>query len=125
MTDYGWNNYWSTSDEPNSWICFDFKENRVCLMQYSLESGCGNGLLQWVMEGSDDGRSWCGLDSRHTRDLSVSGGTWATKTCDCQHTMSESFRYLRLRQTGTESSGHHYLLLKGVELFGTIHRRAN
>ena len=102
VTDYGWNNYWRTDDEPNSWICFDFKDKTVSLTKYSLKSdGAGGGhLIQWVIEGSNDGGTWEELDSRNTQDLN---GKYITKTYDCQRTRSESYRYLRLRQTGKNS----------------------
>ena len=122
VTDHGWNNSWFTKNEPNSWICFDFKDKTVSLTKYSLKSDGWrwNHLIQWVIEGSNDGGSWEELDSRNTQDLN---GNSITKTYDCQSMRSKSYRYLRLRQTGKNSSGWDYLRLSEIEFFGVLHLR--
>ena len=98
------------------------KDKTVSLTKYSLKSDGGGGwhLIQWVIEGSNDGRSWEELDSRNTQDLN---GRYITKTYDCQRKRSESYRYLRLRQTGNNSSGGDALRLSEIEFFGVLHRR--
>ena len=58
VTAYRCNRDWCTQDEPNSWICFDFKEKTVRLTKYSLRSGVWFHPLHWVVEGSSDGESW-------------------------------------------------------------------
>ena len=121
VTDYGWNDWWGTEDELNSWICFDFKDKKVSLTEYILKSDGSRGwhLLQWVIEGSNDGRCWKELDRRNTQDLN---GTYITKSYDCESAKGTSFRYLRLRQTGKNSGGKDQLNLSKIEFFGTLHR---
>ena len=116
VTDYGWNWYWHTNNEPNSWLCFDFKEKTVSLTKYSLKSGEDRHLVRWVMEGSNDGSSWEELDRRDTEELSE---PWITKTYDCERLQGRSFRYLRLCQTGNSNSDD-CLSLSHIEFFGTI-----
>ena len=121
VTNYDWNDWWITNNEPKSWICFDFKEKRVNLTGYSLKSdGLSHyNLLQWVVEGSNDAKTWRELDNRDTQDLSRA---FVVKSYSCQSPASESFRYIRLRQTGKNSYGKHYLFLSEIEFFGTLHR---
>ena len=120
VTDYGWNGDWQSTDEPNSWICFDFKERKVRLAQYSLKSdgfaGSGN-LVDWVIEGSNDGNEWKEVDRRHTRELRGH----VVKTYECEGASClESFRYLRLHQTGKNSNGDDRICLCNIEFFGTL-----
>ena len=117
VTDYAWNEYWVTNDEPNSWICFDFKEKRLCLTGYSLKSGESYYLLHWVIEGSDDGDSWHKLDRRDARDLK---GKYVTKTFECEFKDPKSFRYIRLRQTGKNIWENDHLCLSEIEFFGVL-----
>jgi hypothetical protein len=71
VVNYDWNKYWFTSNSPNSWIQFDFKDQPVSLSHYALKSD-GNGdchLLQWALQGSVDRNSWTDLDRRNTQEL--------------------------------------------------------
>ena len=58
------------------------------------------------------------LDSRDA-DLT---GSYITKTYDCRIRKGITFGYLRLRQTGKNSSGFDSLMLSGIEIFGKLHR---
>ena len=121
VTDYWWGGAWRSTDIRGSWICFDFKERKVRLGQYSLKSDGykrnGN-LIDWIIEGSNDGWEWKEGDRRHTMDLS---GCWVVQTYECKgEGCSESFRYLRLRQTDRNSNGDDRICLSEIEFFGTL-----
>jgi hypothetical protein len=108
-----------TNSEPNAWICYDFKDRRVNVTHYSLrarnDSG-SNHLMNWMIEGSVDGREWVELDRRNDcRDLL---GTNRSATFSTSKT--GYFRQIRLRQTGKESSGYDYLTVGAFELFGSL-----
>ena len=114
-----------------SWICFDFKEKRVELTGYSLKSYSTNNPLglspcepvQWVIEGSNDGSNWREVDRRNTQDLK---GKSIVKTYSCSvDDKTESFRFVRLRQTGKNVKGNDYLGLSAMEFFGTLFRNPN
>ena len=119
LVDYGWGNSWRSKDEPNSYVQFDFKDNRVALTGYSIKSD-GSGwrhLCNWVIEASVNGEKWEVLDSRNTKDLC---GKYIVKTYQCNHRSDELWRFFRLRQTGSNSSGNNYLYLSEIEFFGTL-----
>ena len=122
VTDYDWTDFWGANDnKPNSWICFDFKEKRVKLSGYSLKSMPLDPSyahpIQWVIEGSNDGSEWREIDRRNTQDLN---GKSIVKTYSCGGGGSESFRYLRLRQTGKNACGCDQQYLSSIEFFGTL-----
>ena len=117
VTDYGWNSYFNTQDEENSWVRFNFKTRRVYLASYSLKSGIWH-LLRWVIEGSNDGSEWKVIDSRDTKDLD---GHYFVKTFKCNQGNNEFYRYLRLFQParGNCRDGSE-LELSEVEFFGVV-----
>jgi hypothetical protein len=102
VANHGWNSYWISQNVPNSWICFDFKQNSVSLKNYTLKTNAGGPggyhLREWVIEGSNDGRNWELLDRRNTEELN---GLSFVKTFNCStENSSKFFRFLRLKQTG-------------------------
>jgi hypothetical protein len=123
VVNYKWNDYWCTKDVGNSWIQIDFNKWFVSLTHYSLKSD-GEGahhLVQWELRGSLDGNTWVVLDQRHTKDLD---GEYITKTfcCNGEGSFTTSYRYIRLHQTGKNSSGRDYLMLGNIEFFGLIRK---
>jgi hypothetical protein len=128
VVNYDWNNYWHTTNSPNGWIQFDFKDRLVSLSHYALKSD-GEGsyhLLQWALQGSVDGNSWTDLDRRNTQELN---GKYVTKIFPCDQGESSStphfYRYIRLMSTGTNSYGNDYLLLGNFECFGWMMNLGN
>jgi hypothetical protein len=126
VVNYDSNHYWYTTDSPNSWIQFDLKEWVVSLTHYSLKSD-GNGrnhLLQWALSGSEDGKTWVILDREQTNDLN---GNYVTKTFSCngERSCGNFYRYIRLQQTGKNSSGNDRLMLANIEFFGLMMKSTN
>jgi hypothetical protein len=121
VIDYDWTEYWCTRNLPNSWIQFDFKSRVVSLTDYTLISQrrSEEWLLEWKLSGSMDDRLWTDLDQRHTQALKGSG---ITKTFHCSESSSvrNFYRYIRLTQTGKNSSRRNHLILAHVELFGSM-----
>ena len=102
---------------------FDFKEKKVSLSSYSLKSDGEGGyhLLQWELEGSNDGSSWTCLDSRNTQDLN---GYYIAKNYSTNN--HDSYRYIRITQTGKNGgdawgrSPDDHFRLSQIEFFGTL-----
>ena len=120
VVDYGWNDYWSSGGQPNSFIQFDFKSRRVCVDQYSLKSdGNSRGhLVSWVLEVSNDDSTWETIDERNTQDLD---GKFVVKTYECSKRSDCFARFVRLRQVGKNSDDDDYCLrLSEIEFFGKL-----
>ena len=124
VVDLGKNSEYASADWSNQWICYDFKYRRVIPTSYSVTSynnGPGaNHLRSWVIEVSNDGteNSWREID-RRDNDYNLNGAL-LTVNFEISHVPRESFRFLRLRQTGKNHRGFNYLNFSGLEIFGTL-----
>ena len=109
-----------TLDEPNSWISLDFKDRTVSVTDYAIMSNTSYGarsvLREWALEGSNDNTHRVQIDSQKTHRLLLPSSFAAYHV----QRRAESFRYIRIRQTGHASDNTHILLLTRFELFGYI-----
>jgi hypothetical protein len=114
------NSAFHSQNQPNSWIRDDFKSARVIPTHYAISSYIGgqgkNNPKSWCFEVSADGDSWTEVHRcTNNNDLNGAGliGTFAV-------TKSVKSRFIRFRQTGKNHSNNDYLLLSGLEIFGTL-----
>lgn len=102
LVDYQNDNYYSSSNDADIFVCFDFKNRRIQLSGYSVkshENGQNRGHLRnWVIEVSKDGQLWEEVD-RHSNDSTLNGSS-ITATFNVASEQSDFYRYVRLRQTG-------------------------
>jgi hypothetical protein len=56
-------------NEPNQWLCYDFKNRKVRPTHYSIQPHSDN-WYGWIFEGSLDGSTWTELDG-HTDDQTM------------------------------------------------------
>jgi hypothetical protein len=120
VADYNWDEYWYSNNTANSWIQFDFKDRNISVTKYTIKSGRNDGyLVQWSLSGSNDEESWTILDERHTQDLN---GPDHVRSFECKGDQSStsSFRFIRLTQTGPNSSNRHNLQIANLEFYGRI-----
>jgi hypothetical protein len=113
----------ATAALPDSWVMLDLKERRLTPTHYGLrhyDSWDTEALRNWVLEGSNDARTWR-LLSTHANDGSLAR-RGATKTWTLARTpdTDQAYRYFRVRQTGLNSNQHHLLALSGIELYGLM-----
>lgn len=110
----------------NQWLKIDFLDRKVHPTYYSIQT-VGNKkdechLKSWVLECSntDKDDDWKVLDTRNN-DCSLNN-SGAVKTFQIQTNLNdnESFRFLRLRQTGLNWKGTNQLAICYIEFFGTI-----
>jgi hypothetical protein len=119
IADFASQNFYYTANQPNSWVCYDFKTMRIKLSHYSLRSQSTddkNFLRSWVLEGSLEGQSWIELD-RHENNSALTG-RGATATFPVSH--SSAFQFIRLRQIGKNNSNSDNLELCAIEFFGVL-----
>jgi hypothetical protein len=98
---------------------------RISPNHYSLRHDCSRGhyLRNWLLEGKmddSDTSAWVVL-REHVKDASINGVgakcSWPVTNVG----MNQCYRYIRIRMKGVDSSGHHYLLCSGIELYGDLY----
>ena len=114
--DLGCDSEYCSNDEKYSWICYDFKDRRIIPTSYSVKSRqC---LMSWAIEVSNDGYCWREIDHRNNIEDLKAGELVNFKI---SHIPSESFRFFRLKQTGTNHCGDYHLKVCSLEIFGTLY----
>ncbi|OHT04313.1 hypothetical protein TRFO_28198 [Tritrichomonas foetus] len=120
LVDYDWNRCWTSTNTPNSWVQFDFGNKQICITHYTIKTyPCGRGyshLKSWVIEGSTNGQNWSEIDRRD--DNNELNGKSKVATFMCASLYDSQF--IRLRQTGPNHYGDHYLILTNIEFFGDL-----
>jgi len=122
VTDFGSWRTFSTANDQNAWICYDFGRARVRPTHYVIRGAPagkdGNqNLRTWVVEGSANGESWIELDSRRDNSELMEPNAAAI----FQMAKTDEARLVRLRQTGKNHFGDHHLALCGFDLYGVLH----
>jgi hypothetical protein len=108
--------------EPNSWICYDFKDMAVTPSYYSIMSctygpNHGHQPRSWCLEVSGDCKSWMEIHRcENNKDLNGQNqiGTYSVPG-------EVRSRFVRLLQTGKTHSNCDCLVLSGFEFFGFLH----
>jgi hypothetical protein len=108
---------------PDQWICYDFKNIRVCLRGYTLRSSSNSTVnnynpQHWVIEGSLDRDSWIILDRRENN--SDINGANLKGVFSLVNPKLQFFRFFRFRQTGLNHAKNTAIMLGSWELFGII-----
>ena len=112
-----------SDNKQNSWFCYDFKGRKVKLSHYSLQShGWGERnnyhLITWRIEGSNDFNSWFELDSRDKEESVAEPNK--TNIFEITKNGTEYYQYIRIRQTGVDTSNNNWLAFSAIEFFGNI-----
>jgi hypothetical protein len=119
VADFENHTYFYTSDTPNSWICYDFKDRNIKPTHYTLRSrrdASGNHLRFWTLKGSRDGSEWIELDRRENNTELNSQGAIATFPIS----RSDEAHMIRLRQLGKNSNNYDHLVVSAIEVFGVL-----
>ncbi|KAK8875598.1 hypothetical protein M9Y10_005767 [Tritrichomonas musculus] len=111
-----------TIDEANSWICFDFKNLQVALADYTIRSynvGPNNPHPKsWVIEGSNDNDKWATLDEQ--KGCSFLNGKNLVYTFNLKSATSQSYRFIRMRQTDKNWYNSQHLIFNCIEFYGQL-----
>jgi serine/threonine protein kinase len=120
LVNFQWTKCWTSSNSPNSWIQFDFGFRQVTVSMYTIKTySSGKGyshLKSWVLEGKGKTGNWVELDSRV--DCADLNGRYKVQMF--QVPVPVECQVLRIRQTGVNHHGDHYLILTNVEFFGDV-----
>ena len=125
LVDFGTDSVYESKNEKNTWVCYEFKNRRVIPTSYSVRSYYNGSpgwhhLKSWVIEVSNDGteNSWLEIDRRDNNgDLNAAN---VTRNFKISNVPRESFKFIRLRQTGVNHNGCDYLIFHALEIFGTL-----
>lgn len=113
------NQYFGTQNQPNSWICFDFKEYRVKLTHYKIQTNYGQcSMRNWKLEGSTDNITWESLDEQI--NCKYTHGDNKIHTFQINENQNKEFRYIRLFSTGPDWSNSYLLILSAIDFYGTL-----
>lgn len=115
--------YFSSKNEVNSWISFDFKNYQVTPTNYTIQSfPCSsNGYAHpksWNIEGSNDNTNWEIIDRQE--ESSVLNGESVTYTFPIGKDHKKAFRYLRMRITGQNWGEIDTLCISAIEFYGIL-----
>lgn len=109
-----------SDEQTNSWICYDFRNLKVCPNKYSIRSYLNgdNHLQEWFIEGSNDRQYWKIIDER--RNETSLNDTGKSNTFSINRKEKQFYRFLRLKQTGRNTKGSKMICLSALEFFGSI-----
>lgn len=116
------NKYFCSNGDSNSWISFDFKNHRAIPNYYSIKSGPypqnAHHPKTWVIEGSNNNKKW-DIISEQDCCPSLNGKNFVC-AFPIKNSCSKRFRYIRMRQTGSNWANCYFLAIDSFEIFGKL-----
>ncbi|KAJ4455790.1 putative E3 ubiquitin-protein ligase HECTD1 [Paratrimastix pyriformis] len=117
-----------TNDRPNSWWQVDlgverlFTPTRYTLRHSNYPGNVKWRLQSWRLEGSVDGGdgSWRTLDEHTNEPNVIPAQVDAMATFAVAPERAFPARRFRVLMTGPSPSGHHHLMLSGLEMYGSL-----
>lgn len=112
----------STTNEADSWICFEFLNHKINVQKYTIRSNPNrigfNHLRNWQIEGSNNNAFWTVIDNvRYNKALN---GPNFVNTFSVSNENNQTFKYIRILQPGSNWSNNHTLSLNCIEFYGLI-----
>ena len=124
--------YWSSTDMPDSWIMIDFKEYEIIPSSYTIKTATNlkynhdkddddaektPSLTSWNLEGSVDGNRWSLLDERRN-----SQNKFGYKN---QYRIDQKMRcrFIRIKQIDKNLAGTFSMCIQNIEFFGELPRQ--
>ena len=114
----------------NNWVAWDFKTKQLSVSKYTLRNRNDSGgyyMRNWVLEGSNavtafnvsgvNGATWTTIDTRTNDTTLTSINLFYTLASNGSQA---SYRYLRYRSTGIDSSGANFLCMGEFEFYGAL-----
>lgn len=114
--------YFCSGNNPDSWICFEFKKHRIILTGYQIQTtrwGSNWNPKSWIVEGSLDGDDWKNLDEQ--KDYPYLKEYDHTCNFTLENHTKLGCKFIRFRQTGPNWNNSNYFSLRHVELYGNIY----
>ena len=109
VIDYETNDDWFSNGNPDNWIEFNFKNQKVKINGYSIKTYNNatnwHHLKNWIIEGSNNRNQWMEIDKKENNS-DLNGRNY-----QCFFPISrrgDEFQYIRLRMIGTNHHGDYY-----------------
>lgn len=113
--------YFETDNAKNSWIMLDFMDAKVRPTHYTIKciTSSLNNPKSWCIEGSNSNKEneWVILDKQDNIDIFNEDKLSYTFKINSN---DKFYKYLRIRQTGFNTSFNYKLALSSVEFFGEV-----
>lgn len=107
---------------PNSWICFDFKSNKIIPTEYTIKSSSTSANSSkpksWVIECSNDNESWETVDE--VTNCPYLNGAYLIHTFSIKNQNSKEYRFIRMRLTGLNWKCYDSLVISMIEFYGKL-----
>lgn len=105
-----------TGNDTNAWWSVDFRDRTVQPTALAIvgRSSGGHHPRNFKLQGSNNGSAW--TDLLTVTNEGPNDGTWYSHGV----VGAAAYRYLRIYQTGANSTGAGYLVMGDVELWGTV-----
>jgi hypothetical protein len=122
VADLDKDSYFTSGDETDQFIGYDFKQLKVLPTNYSIRSQWNGSkgycnLKSWVIEQSNDGKTWIEIDRRMNRNQ-LDGRNLTATFPITTHTQC---RFIRLRQIERNWWGSYSICISGLEIFGDLY----
>lgn len=125
LVDFHEKNYYHSKDDGGAYVCFDFKDKLVQLSSYSIKSMNNNvhysHLKNWVMEVSNDEKTWRIVDSHINDPILDEPGVVVNFAIRKKNI--DFHRFIRIRQNGNSwdpRTNHNFIGFYFIEFFGKL-----
>lgn len=114
----------SSAEERNSYICFDFKESRVIPSIYSIRTTEKDYFTtcyypqSWKIEGSNDNKNW--IELSRVNDCEQLHGPDKIHSFAINQNCSKEFQYIKMTLTKDWSTCNCYFIIDSFEIYGTL-----
>lgn len=114
--------YFFSQNYKNSWICFNFKEHKIIPKNYSVKSHDNSENSchpkSWVIEASNDEKSWEIIDEQE--NCSLLNGSLLSFTFTIENPENKEYQFLRMRQIDSCWDGSYNFSIDSIEFYGTL-----
>jgi hypothetical protein len=118
LLDFDTDSQFYSTGVPGAFVSYRFIAKSVIVTRYVLRSNYGlnaHNLRKWRLEVADDGENWTIVDERESDQLCGRNVTAAFET-----KAPKAGKWLKLTQTGRNSSDFDNLVVSAFEVFGTV-----
>ena len=115
-----WHSLTKTKEDPN-WIQFDFKENKVLLLEYTINAYPWDFLKEMEVYSSDDNFSWTKIDNQPQEKQQSNEAEKITMTFKTE--TPKLTRFIKFVQRGERFNGDFVFVIHRIEFYGFFYTK--